>query len=269
MTISDFFGTHLSRWHLVPDGEPIVTHSSRLLPVRKDGVPAMLKIATELHEKSGWVLMTWWDGRGAARVLAYDDDALLLERALGSRSLLHMAQNGQDDDASRIMCRVIAELHAPRPNKPLPDLIPLEHWFRELEPGAAKYGGIFEVCAATARELLSTQREHIPLHGDIHHTNILDFEARGWLAIDPKRLIGERGFDYANLFCNPELPTAKNADRFHRQLAVVLAATGQERRRLLQWILAYAGLSAVWFLDDGMPAETDLAVAQFAATELQ
>jgi streptomycin 6-kinase len=38
---------------------------------------------------------------------------------------------------------------------------------------------------------------------------------------------------------------------------------------LLQWILAYAGLSAVWFLDDGMPAETDLAVAQFAATELQ
>ena len=30
------------------------------------------------------------------------------------------------------------------------------------------------------------------LHGDIHHGNILDFGARGWLAIDPKRLQGER-----------------------------------------------------------------------------
>jgi hypothetical protein len=43
------------------------------------------------------------------------------------------------------------------------------------------------------------------LHGDIHHDNILDFGRRGWLAIDPKRLFGERGFDYANLFCNPDL----------------------------------------------------------------
>lgn len=253
----------------MPDGEPIVTHTSRLLPVRQGDVPAMLKVSTEAHEQSGWVLMTWWDGRGAARVLAHDEEAMLLERAQGSRCLLHMAQNGLDDEASRIMCRVISELHAPRPKRPLPDLIPLENWFGDLEPGAAKYGGILAFSAETARLLLSTQYERIPLHGDIHHTNILDFGRRGWLAIDPKRLIGERGFDYANLFCNPELPTAKNAQRFHRQLAVVIAATGLDPRRLLQWILAYAGLSAVWFLDDGPSAETDLAVAQFAAAELR
>ncbi len=269
MTISGLFGTHLSRWHLVPDGEPIVTHSSSLLPVRRNGIPAMLKVSAETEEKFGWVLMKWWDGRGAARVLAHSDEALLLERAESPLSLLDMAQSGQDDEASRIMCRVIAELHAPRPGKPLPDLVPLERWFHDLDTSAGRYGGVLTFCAATARELLSSQREHIPLHGDVHHMNVLNFGARGWLAIDPKRLIGECGFDYANLFCNPELPTAKNAQRFHRQLNVVIAETGLERRRLLQWIVAYAGLSAVWFLNDGMAADTDLAVAGFAAAELR
>lgn len=31
------------------------------------------------------------------------------------------------------------------------------------------------------------------------------FGERGWLAIDPKRLLGERSFDFANIFTNPDL----------------------------------------------------------------
>ncbi len=34
---------------------------------------------------------------------------------------------------------------------------------------------------------------------------------RGWLAIDPKGLIGERGFEYANLFRNPDAEVALSA----------------------------------------------------------
>jgi streptomycin 6-kinase len=42
-----------------------------------------------------------------------------------------------------------------------------------------------------------------------------------------------------------------------------------ERRRLLQWILAWTGLSAAWFLEDGDPlAEVDLRIAELAAAEL-
>ena len=37
----------------------------------------------EAEEKLGSRLMVWWDGQGAARVLAHDEDALLLERAQG------------------------------------------------------------------------------------------------------------------------------------------------------------------------------------------
>lgn len=261
------FSEYISRWRLVPDGDPIVTHSSRLLPVRQEGVPAMLKIAHEPEERFGGLLMAWWGGEGAAKVLAHEGDALLLERAEGMGSLLDMALNGRDDEASRIICGVVAQLHAPR-NCPPPELIPLARWFQALAPAAEEHGGILTACAATARELLSSPQEIVVLHGDIHHGNILDFGSRGWLAIDPKRLTGERGFDYANLFCNPELSIVTAPGRLQRQLDVVVEAAGLDRRRLLQWILAYAGLSAAWFLGDGQTAKAGLAVARQAAAEL-
>jgi streptomycin 6-kinase len=177
--------SYLSRWDLIPDGSPIVTNTSRLLPVRHRGEPAMLKLATDEEERLGGVVMEWWDGDGAARVLARDGDALLLERAEGTASLADMARTGRDDEACRTLCAVAARLHAPRP-KPLPELVPLAHWFRELEPAAAAHGGILVRCAAAARSLLAKPREVGVLHGDLHHGNVLDFGARGWLAIEPQ-----------------------------------------------------------------------------------
>jgi streptomycin 6-kinase len=39
--------SYLSGWDLIPGGSPIVTRTSRLLPVRHRGEPAMLKLATD------------------------------------------------------------------------------------------------------------------------------------------------------------------------------------------------------------------------------
>ena len=50
----------------------------------------MLKLAIEAEERFGVILMDWWDGDGAARVLARDDDAILLQRAEGTASLADM-----------------------------------------------------------------------------------------------------------------------------------------------------------------------------------
>ena len=261
------FGPYLDRWALTPDGEPIITHSSRLLPVLWQDKPAMLKIAVGAEEKFGGLLMQWWDGQGAAKVYAHVDGALLLERATGKHSLLTMAMNGEDDEASRIICRTVEKLHAPR-GKPLPDLVPLDRWFRELAPAGRRHGGILAGCSAIADALLAAPREIRVLHGDIHHDNILDFGERGWLAIDPKRLHGERGFDYANTLCNPDLPTVTTGGRLQRQLSVVSAQAGIEPKRLVRWIIAYAGLSAAWFLGDGVSPKNTLTVAEIALTEL-
>jgi streptomycin 6-kinase len=257
-------GVHLARWDLVPDGEPIETPSSLLLAVRHNGVPAMLKIAREEEERRGGALMAWWNGDGAARVLAQRGEALLLERATGGRSLTEMVASGQDDEASRILCDVATRLHVPRPG-PTPELVPLTRWFEALAPAARTHGGLLAQAASAAQALLADPRDVAVLHGDMHHGNVLDGGERGWLAIDPKGLLGERTFDFVNILRNPDAAAALAPGRFDRQVEVLAAAASIERRHLLDWTLAFAGLSAAWHLADGTAADLDLAVAALAS----
>lgn len=265
------FTEYIVKWDLRQDGEPICTHSSRLLPVRRHGIPAMLKVAQEPEEKFGARLMVWWEGEGAARVLAHDADALLLERASGSRTLADLARSGSgdaDDRAIDILCATAARLHAWR-NKPLPELIDLPCWFASLWPAAQECGGWLKDSATVAQGLLAAPQDPVVLHGDIHHGNVLDFGPRGWLAIDPKGLYGERGFDYANIFCNPDDESALRPGWFERRVERVARNAGLDRRRLLQWILAWSGLSAAWILETGETPAIDTEIGKLAAEALE
>ena len=274
MVCCGMFDAYLSRWKLIPDGSPIITTNARLLPVRYGGEPAMLKLAIAEEERAGHMLMEWWDGDGAARVLARADEAVLMERAKGTATLADMAYAGQDDEACRKLCAVAARLHAPRA-KPIVGLVPLSRWFRELEPAAASHGGILARCAESARTLLTEPREVVVLHGDLHHGNVLDFGVRGWLAIDPKGLVGERGFDFANTFTNtsfyddPTRPLATRSGRFLRRLEVVAECRQSSNGNVCYTgSSAWTGLSAAWFLGDGDPAAINLQIAELAAAEL-
>lgn len=261
------FGPYLRRWRLVSDGEPIATRSSDLLPVRYGDTPAMVKVARGEEERRGASLMAWWDGTGAARVLAHHGDAILLERATGRRSLSSMAHQGHDDEASRIICGVAAKLHA-RQISPPATLVPLSDWYAELSQAAGTDGGIFSQATATAGELLASTQEQCVLHGDLHHGNVLDFGARGWLAIDPKGLIGDRGFDFANIFCNPDFEIATSPGRLVRQIDVVAETARLDPARLLRWVFAYAALSAAWTIGEGGDPTLALTVAHMAAAEI-
>src|SRR6185503_3507272 len=84
--------------------------------------------------------------------------------------------------------------------------------------------------------------------GDIHHDNVLDGGARGWLAIDPKGVLGDRGYDYANMICNPWGASFLEPARIDHRVDLVAERSGLGRTRLLRWLLAYTGLSAAWTL---------------------
>jgi streptomycin 6-kinase len=109
------------------------------------------------------------------------------------------------------------------------------------------------------------------LHGDLHHENVLDGGVRGWLAIDPKGLIGERGFEYANLFRNPDADLALAPGRLARLASIVAETAALERARLLAWVYAYAVLGAAWSLEDGSEddAAVGLQIAEIARAELR
>lgn len=258
------FPEYLQHWSLIPDGPLIETSAALLLPVIWHDRQAMLKISTSLEEMQGYDLLDWWNGDGAVKIFARSGPAILMERSTGSRSLSEISRDGGDEQACRIICAVVGKLHSRRAGLPH-TLSPLQAGFETLNTAASALNGVLHAAHQAMHELLAQPQEVTCLHGDIHHQNILDFGDRGWLAIDPKGLIGERGFDYANIFCNPDIETACDFDRFLSRVSFISRDAQLEPQRLLKWILAWAGLSAVWHLEDGGSPDIPLQVAGMAA----
>ncbi|MCT4710546.1 APH(6) family putative aminoglycoside O-phosphotransferase [Enterobacteriaceae bacterium H11S18] len=271
---SDKLSFWLNRWLLTPDGDKFITHTSTLLPVKTatDGIKAMLKVTDDADEQTGNAMMAWWEGNGAAQVIAYDKEAILLARATGIASLSMMSKNGQDNEACRILCATANRLHS-KLGKPLQKFTPLHRWFSSLKPAALEHGGILAHCAEISQQLLSSPQDVVVLHGDLHHDNVLDFASSGWLAIDPKGLLGERGFDFANIFTNPDLGNpehyvARVPSIFKQRLEIVTEISGINRERLLQWIIAWCGLSATWSLECNDRISVQIEIAELAIAEL-
>ena len=285
-----------SAWQLLDDGDYFLAGNSLLQPVlfkqqsiQSEPQPAppgsqaaMLKIPLSGKGSAGFRLLDCWAGKAAVHVYKYDANALLMERATGERSLRRMVLDGREDEANTIVCGVVQQLHA-NTCAQSPDLPPLTSWFQSLATAAKQHGAIFANCHEIAAALLRDPRDIVALHGDIHYdnildsgrnsdihdNNILDSQARGWLAIDPKGVIGERGFDYANLFCNPTIEVATSPARLPRQVPLVAAQAGLEPQRLLRWIIAWSGLMAAWMLEDGEEPTLPLSVAGPAMGQLE
>lgn len=197
-----------SHWN-VRDPELIAeTFSSRIWKVRlADGGPAIVKalkpfddVADELR---GAHYLSWRDGAGAVRLLGLEGRQMLLEHA-GDRLLADELNEQGDRHATDIANEVLARLFSPSDAPPPADLQPLRQRYESLFNKAradrdAGVDSLYVEAAAIAERLLSNPYELRVLHGDLHHDNIL-LGARGWLAIDPKGLLGDPGFDAANLF---------------------------------------------------------------------
>ncbi len=85
--------------------------------------------------------------------------------------------------------------------------------------------------------------------------------------------MGERAFDFANIFTNPDLSDPEPAvaiirETFERRLDIVTMQAALERPRLLRWIVAWAGLSAAWMPEDGASPCISLCVAELGLASL-
>ena len=242
----------LRRWRLRPEGDPVTTSSSTIVPVlTEEGEPAILKVAHTGEEVRGADLLVALDGHGVARVLRQQRSALLVERAMGSGDLIAMAERDPDDGtATRIICEVAGIIHeasdAVLTGEETPTLIELPTWFQHLFEHADRLGPFHSRAAEIASALFEDPREPVVLHGDLHHGNVLDFGERGWLAIDPKGLLGERAFDYCNLLCNPSPAFALEPGRLEARFAAVTDAAGLEPDRFARWLVAWCALSSTW-----------------------
>ena len=258
---------YIAIWHLTPDGVSLETPQSWLLPVQHAGAPAILKVRTPSSDETlTAAMLDYYAGLGAVRAIKSDGDAVLMERARGTRSLWAMATGGEDDAAAEILAGLVACLHAPRDRAPPEGLTTLPEWFSNLFKRRDQLP-IFAIAAAVTDTLLATPLEPCVLHGDLHHNNVVFDTARGWLAIDPKGLWGERAYDVANLLRNPQHhPSIVHAaGRMQRHTNLYASRLNLDPGRILRFALAHAALSAAWCMDDGLNPEFCLQTAEIAA----
>ena len=203
-----------------------------------------------------------FDGKGTVRVLAYVPGAVLMERLVPGGSLASRALEGQDDLATEIIADVIRRMSQPG----LPAVPPatVEQWGTGFDRYLAACAGtpardarvpvsLVERARQTYRNLSETQQHTRLLHGDLQHYNILFDSGRGWVAIDPKGVVGEVEYEIGAFLRNPveqpELFASRTA--VERRLRIFTEELSLDAGRVLEWAFSQAVLSALWSIEDG------------------
>jgi streptomycin 6-kinase len=232
-------------------------HIALVVPARcEDGSAAVLKVNfPEPESEQEPDALACWDGAGAVRLLARDDErrALLIERCLPGTALWEV----EEDEANEIAAGVLAELWRARPAgefRPLGD--EAARWAESLPVTWEATGRPFEPALLDeAVEFLGAApapEDAVLLHQDLHGGNVLR-SARGWLAIDPKPLLGERAFDVASLLRDRRDDLARDpnaAGRIRRRLDFYSDRLGLDRERVRGWGIAHA---LAWGFEGGRP----------------
>jgi len=201
-------------------------------------------------------------GPGFARLIDADPSIslIMLERIRPGFMLQDAGLS--DDEATRTGAAKMREFW--REPQVVNDLIPLERWAKELlthhprkHPRAP--ADLLAIGKDIAHELLSSPTSRTMLHGDLHHQNILLDEHDRWITIDPKGLIGERGYDIATWMMNPWgiLLQDDYVDIGNRRLDIFAEVLGEDRDRLAKWAVFHAALSLCWSLEAERPEDPE------------
>ncbi len=183
-----------------------------------------------------------------------------MERLSPGTQLAELALGGRDEEATEILAEVIGRMSpAHAPSKAF---VTVEDWGRSF--GRYLAGGDSQIPSELVRRarrlyarLCESQRRVRLLHGDLHHYNVLLDSERGWVAIDPKGVVGEVEYEVGAALRNPcERPEVfASREAVERRVARYEAALKLDARRALAWGFAQAVLSAVWSVEDGFAVD--------------
>lgn len=246
----------LDRWGLRTDGPSMFGMCALVLPVvRADGTRAVLKLQLLDDESEGEpVALRVWDGDGAVRLLDHDPDTgtMLLERLDPARMLSHVPDSRQ---AVLVIARLLAHLTsvpAPAGMRRLGDIaramLQRTPWALErvADPEARR---LLADCAAAVREVVAEPGDRL-LHWDLHFENVLAADRAPWLAIDPKPLAGDPGFELW-----PALDNRFDAAEVRWRFDAMTDVMGLDRERARAWTLGRLLQNALWDIEDGRPLD--------------
>jgi streptomycin 6-kinase len=214
----------------------------------QDGRQAVLKLIYPHRESEHEVdALALWDGHGAVKLLARDDDrsAMLLERCDPGETL---AAAGADV-ALEVLTGLLPRLWVVG-GEPFHTLEDEASWWIGYLPEQWERSGrtverrLVDAAVDALSLLYQSQGEQVLLNQDLHGDNVLAAEREPWLVIDPKPLIGEREFAVAPIVRSFELGHSKREALY--RLDRLTADLGLDRERARGWTI---GQTLAWAFD--------------------
>lgn len=162
-----------------------------------DGGEVTLKIGFPQPEQlTEMIALRLYDGSGVVQYLDSDPvlGALLIRRLKPGNKLRALDANDQETRiASRLMEKLPRQLDHPH------DLPHFDDWINRAftrfntsdRKEQAEFGRLVDQAGAIYADISRSDSPDLLLHGDLHHENILFDDNLGWVAIDPKGVIGK------------------------------------------------------------------------------
>lgn len=258
---------------------PALSYHYAAPATRADGTPVVVKACSPTGEfPIEAAALQLYDGRGAARLLAADParEVMLLERL---RPGTPLATIEDDEEATAIAVDVMLALWRSVPAEhPFPAVADWGRWFAQLREHFGGGTGPFPAALVAEAErrfhdLIATAAPPVVLHGDLNHANILHAGPRGWLAIDPKGLVGEPACEAGGAILWNHLPepaTGPEASRaLARRIAQLADALGVPYERVWAWGLVQGVLASWWPGKTGVSAWAVAHAERLAALDLR
>ncbi len=248
----------LTRWGLTVDGPLLHGVCALVVPVRRGGEPAMLKV-TWPHEEARHeaLALSMWDGDGAVRLLAHDPAAwaLLLERLDPHTSLRHVPIAS----ALSVVTGLLRRLDRPAPAGLRHMRDNATRWVRELPAENTGFvpPELVDQAVGYCRELARRAGDHL-VNEDLHYDNVLRATREPWLVIDPKPIAGDREFGLIPLLWNRFDEVASVGG-----LPAIVDAAGLDLELARKWTFVRAVDN---WLDSGPDHRLSVACARIATT---
>ena len=241
--------------------ETLETQSSVVAFGRRGRRPVVLKVVRGPGDEwRGGEVLGAFAGRGTARVYEHVGGAVLMERLSPGTALAAVALGGRDEEATEVLVDVIRRMSHPLDS---PRAFPtVEDWGGSFECYLASGDGqvprdLVEQGRQLYQSLCASQRGVRLLHGDLQHYNVLLDSRRGWLAVDPKGVVGEVEYEVGaalrNPYERPELFASPGA--VEKRVTRYADRLGLDAGRTLAWGFAQAVLSAIWSVEDGFAVD--------------
>lgn len=252
--------TFLARWDLSFEAVmPNLSYNYVVKVKDSNGKPMVLKLGIPNYDFQNEIrCLQAYDGKGCVQLLKADPKhgAMLLERLDPG---IMLSEEKDEEVVIQQYIKVWKAIRSPRSaSATFPTIMDwaagLNRFLdRHPEQNGPISSDLIRVAEQYLREITNTSEELQLLHGDLHHENILYSNQHGWMAIDPKGVIGDPYLDFVPFLVNHLHNKLRPKELLKWRIDVLCKAMDLDRERLLKAAVAMATLSACWGIEDRNP----------------